>query len=386
MDSASSSADGSDPCKENQEPSTAVAKSGGKNVEELKLDGNIAFKKAQMLNKTTAGKQYLGDAKAAYIEAITKLSSHEVNEQSMELVSTLHSNLAAVFLMEVPPKWREAGAAAEIALAVEPKHVKALFRRAQATLEDNREGLPEANLRKALIDLDAAREVEPGNARISQEAERVRRRIEKMEDARKVPTPEEIVRKVPEVLLDRGADCLASHGYVWGQTNTTVHIYVPARGLKLNKVSDVAVEVGSRSLRLALSDSDGPLHFELTGKLQKPVRPDDCSWQLEEDGLLLHAELAKRVIPDDEAEGLDDERGEHWSCVWQGHPETRAPSAKEREKVQEMARAANRAEAEEKKPPEEETNPKAAEALRRMREMCPGVNVEWGDTSVGAWK
>jgi len=58
---------------------------------------------------------------------------------------------------------------------VKPKHVKALYRRGQALLEDGREGLPEASLHAALDDFRAACELEPGNAQVASEAERVER-------------------------------------------------------------------------------------------------------------------------------------------------------------------------------------------------------------------
>ena len=70
------------------------------------------------MKKTTASKQFLGDAKAAYAEALQKLSDVPADDQTLSLVATLHSNLAAVFLAQLPPSYMEAKAAAEIALSV----------------------------------------------------------------------------------------------------------------------------------------------------------------------------------------------------------------------------------------------------------------------------
>lgn len=371
-------AEQSDASPDGQPAGQPGGSSAAKTPEELKDQGNLAFKKAQVLRRTTAGKQYLAEAKASYAEALSKLGDVAADEHSLALVCTLHANLAAVYLQEVPPKWQEAKAAAEIALAVEPKHVKALYRRAQAWLEDGREGLPEASLRAALADLDAARAGEPGNAQVNQEAERIRRRLAAIKAARQLPPPVEIVGRLPRPLLDRGGDCLITHGYIWGQTETIVHVFVPARGTRLAKSSDVSVEVKSRSLRLVLPHPNGEPARELTGRLHKVVQPDDCSWQLEDGGLVLHVELAKQLVGN-EAGG----DGEHWRCVWEGHPQTRAPTAAERRELEQMAAAACRVEAEEEQPKQD---PRAAEALQRMREMCPGVNIEWGDTSLDAFR
>ena len=186
-----------------------------------------------------------------------------------------------------------------------------------------------------------------------------------------------------EALLDRGGDCLASHGYLWGQTESIVHVFVPLRGVRPRR-SAVTCELGPSSLRAELpsaakggaAEADGAEgRHVLQGPLCGKIAVDDSSWQLDDGGLLLHVELAKRQTAG---------RDEHWLSVWAGHAETTAPSAEERRKLQSLAQAANRVEASEVK--EEDKNPKAAEALKRMREMCPGVNVEWGDTSLDAWR
>jgi len=286
--------------------------------------------------------------------------------------------LAAVYLLEVPPKYAEAKAAADIALTVDAKQVKALYRRAQAQLEDGREGLPEASLRAALEDFRAARALEPGNAQIMAEAERVERRVAAIEAARRVPEPVEILKRVPAVFLVRGGDCLLEHGYVWGQTESVVHLFVPAQGVRVTRSADVVCEVKAQSLHIALPSADGRPPFELQGALHKPVRPDDSSWQLEDGGLLLHVEIAKR-----DGEGFPEL--EHWRSVWSGHAETKAPSAEEEREVQSMARAACMAEAREGAK-EQKQHPKQAETLQRLREMCPGVNVEWGDTSLDSFR
>lgn len=360
-------------------------------VDDLREKAKQSFQKAQLLKKTTAGKQYLNDTKCNYIEALRKLSSEPPSEDVLAVVCTLHSNLSAVYLMEVPPAYKEAKAAAEIALSIKPKHPKALYRRAQATLEDNRQGLPESQLKQALTDLDAVQELEPSNKIVTQEADRIRRRVAALEAARCVPAPDEILKRVPAALLDRGGDLLSSYGYAWGQSETAVHIFIPTRGLRVTKSKDVTCEIRSSSVLLAMpiasdaavppnaikvdvatGDSSDLPRLELSGSVRKPVCPDESSWQLEDGGLLLHVELAKR-----------EDGEEHWPCVWKGHPETLAPSAKERRDVQEMAKAASIANS------KEEQKPKPAhadETVRRLREMCPGMNIEWGDTSIDAFR
>ncbi|CAE8606061.1 unnamed protein product, partial [Polarella glacialis] len=220
----------------------------------------------------------------------------------------------------VPPKWTEAKAACEIALTVDAKHVKALFRRAQALLEDNREGLPEESLRLALADLQAALQSEPDNAQVSREVERISRRLAALEAKRQVPKPAEILERVSPALLDRGTSELASHGYVWGQTESMVHVFVPARGRRILKSSEITCEVKSKQLTFQMPVADGQRPLKLDGKLCKQVEIEECSWQLEEGGLLLHIELAKRDTSED---------GEHWLRVFEGHaPITKVATAK----------------------------------------------------------
>ncbi|CAK9106503.1 unnamed protein product, partial [Durusdinium trenchii] len=256
----------------------------------------------------------------------------------------LHSNLAAVYLQEVPPRWTEAKAASDIALTINPEHVKARFRRAQAILQDNREGLPEQALREALTDLEAAQKTEPSNLQIKDEVLRVSRRIQRLDSQRTLPPAKEIVKKyIAASLLDRGGDCLDSLGYVWGQNESFVHIFVPAQGqseqLRLSKNTQVQCEMQSQKLSLKLLGTDGQVRLNIDASLHKSVQPDESSWQLEEGGLFLHVELAKRDSDD-----------EHWDRVWKGHPATRAPTAKEQKSLREMARSACQAEAEEEKP------------------------------------
>lgn len=345
-------------------------------VENLKVLGNESFKKGKLLRKTTAGKQYINDAKRYYAQALQQLSAEVANRDSLELAGVLHSNLAAVYLSEVPPKWEEAKAAANIALSVEvgTHRVKALFRRAQAELEDNREGLPETNLRAALSDLVACLQLEPGNSQASAECERVQKRICALESARRLPNPREIAGKVNGSLLDRGSDCLETHGYLWGQTESLVHIFVPARGVRIS-ASEVVCEVRPSSLRIGLLSDGTP--FELSGRLHKMVHVDESSWQLEDRGLLLHVELAKRD---------DGSQDEHWFSVWEGHAKTMAPSARERKKIKDMADAACRQEAQERASTCDPDQGKKDEILKRYRDICPGINVEWGDTSLESFR
>jgi len=273
--------------------------------------------------------------------------------------------------LEAPPRWPEAKAAADLALAVDPKHVKALYRRAQATLEDEREGLPEASLRAALDDLRAAQEVDPSNMQVKAEVERVGRRIAVLEASRSVPEPGHIARRIPGALLSRGSDLLAERGYLWGQSESMVHIFVPALGMRLGKATAASCEVRARSLNIVVPRPEGQPPLELAGALHRPVCADDCSWQLEEGGWLLHVELVKQD---------QSKLGEHWHCVWQGHPRTLAPSAEEQGEVEGIARAACMADASEATG--QKKHPAADETVRRLREMCPGVSIEWGDTSL----
>lgn len=356
-----------DKSKENKRESPQLSDSSAAKVVltagELKEKGNHAFKMAQVMRGTTAGKQYLNDAQCHYIEAIMQVSKDTATTEVLQLVCTLHANLAAVFLQLTPPKWAEAKAAADIALSVDERHVKALYRRAQAVLEDNREGLSESSLRTALKDLQAVRSIEPNNKEALNEVERVSRRVAILDESRKVPEPKNIVDRIPQVLLNRGDSCLEFGGYVWGQTETTVHIFVIARGSRF--VKGLCCEMKSGTLNITL-----PTHLELKGRLHKPVRPDDSLWQLEEGGLILHVELSKR--PD--ALG-----GEHWCCVWEGHPKTMALSQEVLDRNEELSFEVDRWEAEQKAKAQD---PKIAKTLAQLREACPGVSVEWGNSSL----
>ncbi|CAJ1459040.1 unnamed protein product, partial [Effrenium voratum] len=156
-------------------------------IEDLKEQGNLAFKRAALLRRTTAASQYLSEAKSYYIEAIQRLGSAKADSANLALTCVLHSNLAAVYLQEVPPKWTEAKAAADIALTVDQQNVKARFRRAQALLQDNREGLPIKALKEALDDLKAAQTLEPRNSQVRDEAKRVSQRLDRLEQKQQVP-------------------------------------------------------------------------------------------------------------------------------------------------------------------------------------------------------
>ncbi|CAE8636892.1 unnamed protein product, partial [Polarella glacialis] len=54
--------------------------------EELKEQGNLAFKRAQFLRRTTAGTQYLDEAKAFYIQAVRRMATAKADAQSLGLV------------------------------------------------------------------------------------------------------------------------------------------------------------------------------------------------------------------------------------------------------------------------------------------------------------
>lgn len=375
----------SEMCRRAEDAKEPAECDNDKTVEQLKDAGNVAFTRAKVLKRTTASKQYLQEAKVCYAEAIAKLGNESANDDHLAMACTLHANLAAVFLLEAPARYAEAKAAADIALTVNPRHVKAHYRFAQACLEDGREGLPEASLRDALSHLDAALEVEPSNSQVREETERIRRRLHAIEDARRIPEPRDVLARVSRGLLDRGGDCLESHGYAWGQTGQAVHVFVPAPSKRLTKSSEVQVEIKPRLLRIALCPGGGEALLHLEGQLHKPVKPDDSSWQLEERGLLLHVELAKQLCSTDKDADAGSSASEHWRCVWSGHPETMAPSAKERKDIEDLAHAAGRKEAEERSAALqkiEEPDPKKEATLKRLRDLCPGINVEWGDTSL----
>jgi len=300
------------------------------------------------------------------------ISQDRIDDGKLTMVSTLNSNLAAVFLLESPPSWAQARAAANAALDINPKHTKALYRRAQALLEDGRSGLPKTALQAALQDLHMAGEIEPHNAQIAEEMQRVKKKIAALEARHRILGPEEIAHNIPPSLLNRGEDLLHDHGYTWGQCQSTVHVFVPARGVRLARSSGVSCELGVQSLRIRLPTA-GNQQFLLGGRLYKCIQLEDSSWQLEDDGLLLHVELRKR---DQTLEG------EHWPCAWQGHREAHAPSAEEQLAIQNIAQKSSLMQLD----VEKKAHPNATETVRRLQAMCPGVTVEWGDTSLDHFK
>eukprot|EP00927_Polykrikos_kofoidii_P020408 TRINITY_DN19671_c0_g1_i1.p1 TRINITY_DN19671_c0_g1~~TRINITY_DN19671_c0_g1_i1.p1 ORF type:complete len:438 (+),score=88.19 TRINITY_DN19671_c0_g1_i1:38-1315(+) len=400
---------------------SADAAKSSSTPEELKELGNEAFRKAKLMMKTTAGKQYAVDARQRYIDALVKLGPSAEPKRpeggaapstSQELAAALYSNLAAVFLLEArgcgrtredgwkaAPEWERAFTSADSALKIKPRLPKALFRRAQARLEDEREGLPESQLRSAVADFKAALKLEPNNKDVASEAARIERRLAAAEAARKIPEPAAIVGRINPVLLERGGDCLQTHGYVWGQTDTVVHVFVPARGERLigsaaggscgvsgkaNK--KIICDIHANSLRIELpmtgnSSQAGELSetFKLVGKLHRHCRSDESEWQLEDNGLILHVELAKRE--DSEEEGGAEK---HWQCVIAGHPQTLAKHPDLQRHLDEAQKAAQLREQEEQKAPKDPAaEAKKAEVVKRMQEMFPGVPCEWGDTSIG---
>lgn len=187
-----------------------------------------------------------------------------------------------------------------------------------------------------------------------------------------MPSPEEIAINIPVSLVDRGENLLHDHGYTWGQSQSTVHIFVPARGVRLARSLGVSCELGVQSLSIRLPTADNQ-HFLLEGRLYSFIQLEDSSWQLEDDGLLLHVELRKRN------QML---KGEHWPCAWQGHRETHAPTAEEQQALQNFARKSSLLQMD----GEKQAHPHAAETVQRLQAMCPGVTVEWGDTSLDHFK
>eukprot|EP00746_Dinoflagellata_sp_MGD_P118362 gnl/MRDRNA2_/MRDRNA2_54521_c0_seq1.p1 gnl/MRDRNA2_/MRDRNA2_54521_c0~~gnl/MRDRNA2_/MRDRNA2_54521_c0_seq1.p1 ORF type:complete len:361 (+),score=108.45 gnl/MRDRNA2_/MRDRNA2_54521_c0_seq1:79-1161(+) len=338
-------------------------------VTKLKDEGNLAFQRGNVLKRTTAGKQYISEAKSAYLQGIKLLFENTGQQEMLDTLSlrnlgaALHNNLTAVFLLE--NEYEKARATIGVTLRLQPDNAKALFRHAKALLEDEREGLPESNLLSARDALQKARQREPKNEEIVGVLKRIQGRVKKIEDARRVPPPEEIIAKVPGKLRKYGGDCLKDYGYVWGQTTEVVHIFVPVQGQRLQNNKDVQVEFKPTSVKLRVPEASGSPRCE--GEINATIRPDECSWQLEDGGLLLHAELHKA-------------RFEHWKRVWKGHPKTTEISEEEERDLQEAAEDEARKRSEEmtKAPP----GSKAAETLKKLREMCPGTTVEWGDTSL----
>merc|ERR1719507_1134886 len=105
--------------------------------------------------------------------------------------------------------------------------------------------------------------------------------------------PEEIAQTIPPSLLNHGENLLHDHGYIWGQSQSTIDIFVPARGVRLAKSSGVTCELGVQSLNIRLPTADNH-HFLLGGELYNFIQLEDSTWQLVDDGLLLHVELRKR--------------------------------------------------------------------------------------------
>lgn len=293
-----------------------------KSVEELKALGNDALKKGRLTPKTEAGRQFFQESEKCYRLALQKLAAEPVEgrqTKTQELQAQLYGNLAMVCLDA--EKFSDAKAAADAALKIAgTHHSKAYFRRAKALLENNRADLPEEALLAALADFDSACEKDPQNKAIKHERATLQKRLDELAEARRVPEALEIATRFadPELLV-RGGHRLPQ-GYSWGQTEKQVHVYVPVRGVRLEKPGDCTVEISEETLRIVIPEKGGT-SFEVSGQLSKVVLPDESSWRLEATNLLLHVVLAKQ----------DDSReGEHWVCVYAGHPEALVPTGAQR--------------------------------------------------------
>eukprot|EP00929_Paragymnodinium_shiwhaense_P063210 TRINITY_DN31593_c0_g1_i2.p1 TRINITY_DN31593_c0_g1~~TRINITY_DN31593_c0_g1_i2.p1 ORF type:complete len:406 (+),score=90.04 TRINITY_DN31593_c0_g1_i2:129-1346(+) len=375
-------------------------------AQKCKDKGNDAFRHAQLMRKTTAGKQYALEARQSYIEGLVHLgpdaepkSAGGKPSEAQALAAALYSNLAAVFLLEGKgcgrekhenwspvDEWERAFASADSALKIDPTLVKAYYRRGQARLEDEREGLPEKNLRAAAEDFRRSMKLEPQNKSVASELARIDRRIRALEEARRIPTPAEILEKhVNKALLERGGNCLEKHGYAWGQTDSSLHVFVPARGVRGRSSGSCKVECDIRvnQLRVRLPSAAQPKgeqqteSFEIKGQLHAAVVPDECDWQLESDGLVLHLELVKRPDPT----GQNAER--HWLCVWEGHQQTEANHPDLQKQIDQMKQAAEMKAIEERTAPKDsELEKRKHDTVSKLQAMFPDIPVEWGDTTV----
>lgn len=79
-------------------------------------------------------------------------STDEQNERAAKTTSAVYNNMAACYLKQA--KWDKAVYAASKALALAPKNLKALYRRAEAYLEQGKNQL-------AARDIDVALDVRP---------------------------------------------------------------------------------------------------------------------------------------------------------------------------------------------------------------------------------
>eukprot|EP00439_Symbiodinium_sp_Y106_P069464 s2315_g11.t4 len=66
-------------------PTAPPSASEGLSIEELKEQGNLAFKRAALLKRTTASTQYLSEAKSYYIQAIQRVGNAKANASNLAL-------------------------------------------------------------------------------------------------------------------------------------------------------------------------------------------------------------------------------------------------------------------------------------------------------------
>jgi tetratricopeptide (TPR) repeat protein len=131
-------------------------------AENYRTEGNEHFKKGD-----------LKKAMGAYHNALMYLKSlngpsQELSEKAKAIKLACYLNLAAAQLKE--SHWDKVIKYSTEALVIEPKNVKALFRRGKAHHNDK-------NLDAAEADLEAALRVEPNNAEVVQELQRVREKM-----------------------------------------------------------------------------------------------------------------------------------------------------------------------------------------------------------------
>ncbi|SPO25105.1 related to peptidyl-prolyl cis-trans isomerase [Ustilago trichophora] len=126
-------------------------------AEELKSSGNHAFEKGgltEALNKWHHSLLYCAGINS-FASLYGARSTDAENERAAGITSAVYNNMAACYLRQ--SKWEKAVYAASKTLALAPKNLKALYRRAEAYLELGRNQL-------AAKDIDIALDLRPEDA------------------------------------------------------------------------------------------------------------------------------------------------------------------------------------------------------------------------------
>ncbi|SPO32237.1 related to peptidyl-prolyl cis-trans isomerase [Ustilago trichophora] len=165
------------------QPSGSTSKSGMTideqliKAEELKSSGNQAFEKGELteaLNNWHHSLLYCAGINS-FASLYGARSTDAENERAACIASAVYNNMAACYLRQ--SKWEKAVYAASKTLALAPKNLKALYRRAEAYLELGRNQL-------AAKDIDIALDLRPEDAVIRKLGERLVQAFEDEEMAR----------------------------------------------------------------------------------------------------------------------------------------------------------------------------------------------------------